>query len=146
MSSERTTRRRRREQEGKEGKQELAVEEVVGEPLVAEPTMEPIGVSEATPVKDKKTKAPRKKKEGVTLKHLAEAAKLLGTQSSAGARAFIQHRFRKEQDKALALSLMQLAAKQVRADNRKRVLLRDVELVLGLLHEVSKIYESMSHK
>lgn len=149
MSTERATRRRRREQQqdaspsaATAASAELAVV-VDALPAGEEQVIESI----VPPTTKPKEKTPRKKREtGVTLRHLAEAAKLLGAQSSAGARAFLQQHYPRDEHKELALTLMQLAAKRVRAENRKRVLLRDVELVQDLLQEIHKIYEAMQAK
>lgn len=148
MSSERENRRRRREEKSATTLpvQDTPIEDVGP---VLEALEERVTEALKTPEVPKEAKAkqpPRKRKEGVTLKHLKEAAKLLGAQSSGGARGYLQRQYPREEHKALALALMQLTARRVLAENRKRVLLRDVELVLGLLQEVFAIQKHLSEK
>ena len=84
---------------------------------------------------DKKKGRPPRKEKSITLKELALLAKAQGCQSAAGARALLQ---KAAPDRSSALALMQVAIRKAQSESRKRVLVRDVEVVVGVLAELRR--------
>ena len=90
---------------------------------------------------DDKKKGRARKEKSITLKELALLAKAQGCQSAAGARALLQ---KAAPDRSSALALMQVAIRKAQSEGRKRVLVRDVEVVVGVLAELRRCVAAQS--
>ena len=77
-------------------------------------------------------------KRGVTLTELQKSAMESGLQSAAGARAILQRACNTYEQKELATLVWQISIGKVKAEKRKRILIRDVELVLHTLEVVRR--------
>lgn len=108
--------------------------------VASSPAATPESVSPSTPAAAKPAAAARKTRQrGVTQADLVAEASKAGCQASAAAKLLLQSTFKDPAHKQLAIIVWRIAIDMVRAEKRKRVMDRDVKLILSLLEVVRQM-------